>query len=40
MLHDQITENSTAPESKFLIPVDNNLKVTCSKLTCKFIYSV
>ena len=40
MLHDQLTENSTAPESKFLIPVDNNLKVPCSKLTCKLIYSV
>ena len=40
MLHDQLTENSTAPESKFFIPVDNNLKVPCSKLTCKLIYSV
>ena len=29
MLHDQLTENNTAPESKFLIPVDNNLKVKC-----------
>ena len=40
MLHDQLTENSTAPESTFLIPVDNNLKVPCSKRTCKLIYSV
>ena len=40
MLHDQLTENSTAPESKFLIPVNNNLKVPCSKLTCELIYSV
>ena len=40
MLHDQLTENSTAPESQFLIPVDNSLKVPCSKLTCKLIYSV
>ena len=40
MLHDQLTENSTAPESKFLIPVDNILWVPCSKLTCKLIYSV
>ena len=39
-LHDQLTENSTEPESKFLIPVDNNLKVPCSKLTCKLIHSV
>ena len=40
MFHDQLTENSIAPESKFLIPVDNNVKVSCSKLTCKVIYSV
>ena len=40
MLHDQLTGNSTAPESKFLIPVNNNVKVSCSKLTCKLIYSV
>ena len=41
MLQDQLTENSIiAPESKFLIPVYNNLKVSCSKLTCKVIYSV
>ena len=40
MFHDQLTENSIAPEPKFLIPVDNNLKVSCSKLTCKGIYSV
>ena len=40
MFHDQLTENSTASESTFLIPVDNNLKVPCSKLTCKLIYSV
>ena len=32
-LHDQLTENST-------VPVDNNLRVPCSKLTCKLIYSV
>ena len=29
MFQDQLTENSIAPESKFLIPVDNNLKVSC-----------
>ena len=40
MLHDQLTENNITPESKFLIPVDNNLKVSCSKLTCRLIYSV
>ena len=40
MLHYQLTENSTAPESKFLIPVDRNLMVSCSKLTFKLIYSI
>ena len=35
-----LLKNSTAPESKILIPVDNNLKVPCSKLTCQLIYSV
>ena len=40
MLHDQLTENSTALEFKFLIPVDHFLMVLCLKLICKLIYSV
>ena len=35
-----LLKNSTALEFKFLIPVDHNLEVPCSKLTCKLIYSV